>query len=85
MNDTLTLAEVFRGKILQVPDYQRGYAWGEKQWSELIEDLEYLAPTKEHFTGTVILHPQPGESQMDLRAPSTTSFTSWTASNASRR
>ncbi len=65
MNDTLTLAEVFRGKILQVPDYQRGYAWGEKQWSELIEDLEYLAPTKEHFTGTVILHPQPGESQMD--------------------
>lgn len=66
MNDTLTLAELFRGKILQVPDYQRGYAWGKEQWEDLIEDLEYLAPTKEHFTGTVILHPQSGESLMDF-------------------
>lgn len=64
MNDTLTLAQLFSQKILQVPDYQRGYAWAEEQWEDLIEDLEYLSPGKEHFTGTVILHPQRDESAL---------------------
>jgi uncharacterized protein with ParB-like and HNH nuclease domain len=44
-------------KSLHVPDYQRGYAWERRQWDELLEDLEFLASGKEHYTG-LVLHKQ---------------------------
>ncbi|MEK9137753.1 MAG: DUF262 domain-containing protein, partial [Bacteroidota bacterium] len=58
MNSVFTLEELFSGKVLVIPDYQRGYAWEEKQWNDFLEDLEYLAPDKHHYTGTVVLHQQ---------------------------
>lgn len=58
MNNVFSLQEVFAGKILQVPDYQRGYSWEQAQWSDLIEDLEFLAPKKDHYTGSLVLHKQ---------------------------
>jgi uncharacterized protein with ParB-like and HNH nuclease domain len=44
--------------VLIVPDYQRGYAWEEKQWNDFLDDLEYLGDDKHHYTGTVVLDPQ---------------------------
>ena len=38
MNSVFTLEELFSGKVLVVPDYQRGYAWEEKQWDDFIDD-----------------------------------------------
>jgi uncharacterized protein with ParB-like and HNH nuclease domain len=58
MNSVYTLEELFSGKVLVVPDYQRGYAWEDKQCGEFLEDLEYLADGKHHYTGTVVLHEQ---------------------------
>jgi hypothetical protein len=48
-----------------VPDYQRGYAWGARQRTEFLEDLEILRPNREHFTGLVVLHDQ-GDSARKL-------------------
>ncbi len=58
MNSVFTLEELFSGKVLKVPDYQRGYAWEEKQWNDFLDDLEYLGDDKHHYTGTVVLDPQ---------------------------
>ena len=30
-NDVKKLSEICNGKILRIPDYQRGYSWGEKE------------------------------------------------------
>lgn len=56
MNDVQSIEEIFTGRILQIPDYQRGYAWGKRQWDEFLEDLELLEEGKEHYTGTLVLH-----------------------------
>lgn len=34
-----------------IPDYQRGYAWGERQLTDFWDDL--LSPTKKHYTGAI--------------------------------
>ena len=57
MEDLLeSIAEIFAHKLLRIPDYQRGYAWEERQWEDFINDLEYLPDDKIHFTGTVVLY-----------------------------
>jgi hypothetical protein len=58
MQSVYTVQELFTDKVLRIPDYQRGYAWGEQQLEDFWEDLEYLGPDKDHYTGTVILHDQ---------------------------
>lgn len=40
---------------LQVPEYQRHYAWDEKQWDDLWNDLYYLETGRTHYFGTIIL------------------------------
>lgn len=39
-----------------MPDYQRGFAWEERQINELLEDLETLPAGRDHYTGTLVLH-----------------------------
>lgn len=58
MNNTKSLQELFSDRIFRVPDYQRGYAWGEQQVREFLDDLELLSPNSErrHYTGTIVLH-----------------------------
>jgi hypothetical protein len=65
MNHTSTLAQVFKERVLEIPDYQRGYAWGEAQWQDFFDDVILLPEGQVHYTGTVVLHPQPGEPRMD--------------------
>lgn len=50
-----SLQEVFDGKFFQVPKYQRGYAWGEEQCNDLIDDIEVLGDNFYHYTGTLVL------------------------------
>jgi len=57
MDHLQTIQQIFADRFLRVPDYQRGYAWGEKQLRDLIEDLEVLEAESEHYTGTLVLHP----------------------------
>lgn len=53
------LSEFFSHRIFRIPDYQRGYAWEEKQLSELWDDLDYIPEIegefKKHYTGTIYL------------------------------
>ncbi len=56
MENVRSIEEIFTRRILRIPDYQRGYAWQERQWEDLIEDLDLLEEDKEHYTGTLVLH-----------------------------
>ena len=47
--------QIFADQVYRVPDYQRGYAWEERQWNDLLEDLDLLPEGRTHFTGTLIL------------------------------
>lgn len=60
MKDVQTIEEIFSGRILQIPDYQRGYAWEKRQWDDFLEDLDLLEAGKEHYTGTLVLHAADG-------------------------
>ena len=57
----LRLNELFGSKAFRIPNYQRGYAWGERQWNDLWEDIwdiEVDNVTEEyrrHYTGTIAL------------------------------
>ena len=56
MQNLIALEDLFHKRLFRVPDYQRGYAWGEPQIQDFLEDLELLAPSRVHYTGTVVLH-----------------------------
>lgn len=56
MNNTLSLQELFNDRIFRVPEYQRGYAWEEQQIEEFLDDLALLDTSRQHYTGTVVLH-----------------------------
>lgn len=55
----INLTDLFNTRIFRIPDYQRGYAWGEKQLSELWDDLDEIQSIdgvlKKHYTGTIYL------------------------------
>ena len=48
--------ELFAGKIFRVPNYQRNYAWNEKNWEDFWNDIrEGLETGTEHYWGTITL------------------------------
>ncbi|MGL4955842.1 MAG: DUF262 domain-containing protein [Bacteroidales bacterium] len=53
------LTELFTSKVFRIPDYQRGYAWTDKQLNELWDDLDEIqivnGELKKHYTGTIYL------------------------------
>ena len=66
MNNVISLDDLFHKRLFRVPDYQRGYSWEQQQIREFLEDLELLADTRYHYTGTVVLHESDDKSpQMD--------------------
>lgn len=70
MRNVLSIEELFSGRIFQVPDYQRGYAWEGRQVNDFIEDLELLSVHREHYTGTIVLHPQEMARRVDSEGQS---------------
>lgn len=55
------ISQIFsRGRLLEIPFYQRAYVWGEEQWARLIDDMEFVTKTKRsYFMGPVILKQAP--------------------------
>lgn len=56
-----TLTSLFSAGLYQIPDYQRGYAWEEKQWKDFIQDVDALVEDSNfsissHYTGTVVVY-----------------------------
>ncbi len=56
-----TLAKLFNQRLLRIPDYQRGFAWTEKQISDFWSDIEQLHPTSNHYAGVLTLELVPPE------------------------
>lgn len=52
-----TLSNILEGKIFKIPDYQRGYAWENKQLQDFVQDIDALIDeeTKSHYTGTIVI------------------------------
>lgn len=52
-----TLNELFGNAIFRIPDYQRGYAWGDDQRRDFWEDIANLqdGAGRKHYTGAVAL------------------------------
>lgn len=54
-NGQKTLNDLFDGKkIFKIPEYQRAYAWGEKQLSDFIDDFKNQKLNKDYFFGTIL-------------------------------
>jgi uncharacterized protein with ParB-like and HNH nuclease domain len=53
-----TLLNILEGKILKIPDYQRGYAWEEKQLKDFVQDIDALIDDKviSHYAGTIVIY-----------------------------
>ena len=57
-----SLSKIFTERILRIPDYQRGYAWTDKQLKEFWNDLLQLSDGKNHYTGVLTLETVPESS-----------------------
>lgn len=50
-----TLSKVFTERLFRIPDYQRGYAWTDRQLRDFWNDVYNLDPSKNHYTGVLTL------------------------------
>lgn len=57
MNALKSLSNIFEHRLIRIPDYQRGYAWGESQLIDFWEDLVHLSADRVHYTGVLTLEP----------------------------
>lgn len=55
----LTLSKIFTERLFRIPDYQRGYAWTEKQLKDFWTDIQQLEPGRNHYTGVLTLENVP--------------------------
>ncbi|MBD2232766.1 DUF262 domain-containing protein [Phormidium tenue] len=54
-----SLSKIFTERIYRIPDYQRGYAWTEKQLKDFLGDLDQLENGKNHYLGVLTLEEVP--------------------------
>ena len=58
-NNNLTLEKLLQSGLFSIPQYQRAYAWGEKQLGDFINDIKahrsFLSDHKPYFLGTFLL------------------------------
>lgn len=50
-----SLKTVFKDRLFKIPDYQRGYAWAERQLKDFWEDVVNLPTDRFHYTGLLSL------------------------------
>lgn len=76
-----TLTTVLSEKLLQIADYQRPYAWEDKQLGDLWDDLDLLG-TESHYAGTLVLQrtTEPTGNRPPAKTWERTKW--WTGSNA---
>lgn len=54
-----SLSKLFTERLYRIPDYQRGYAWTEKQLKDFWGDLKQLEQDKNHYLGVLTLEQVP--------------------------
>lgn len=55
MTSLYSISELFEKRIFRIPDYQRGFSWGERQLEDFWKDLEKLPFNKIHYTGLLTI------------------------------
>ena len=58
-NQLLTLSKIFTERLFRIPDYQRGYAWTEKQLKDFWTDIDQLEPGRNHYANVLTLEKVP--------------------------
>jgi hypothetical protein len=59
--ELISLSKAFTEHLYRIPDYQRGYSWGQKQLKDFWNDLDQLEPKRNHYTGVLTLETVPAE------------------------
>lgn len=62
-NNQHNLEQLLAGAVFSIPDYQRGYAWDDKQVKEFIDDIDDLsddANIRVHYMGTIVTYSSGG-------------------------
>ena len=54
-----SISKIFNEKLYRIPDYQRGYAWTDKQVKDYWSDVIQLDEDKNHYVGVVTLEKVP--------------------------
>ncbi|GAB3783799.1 DUF262 domain-containing protein [Spirosoma horti] len=54
-----SISKIFVDKLYRIPDYQRGYAWGDKQLKDYWSDIVQLEEDKNHYIGVLTLEQVP--------------------------
>ena len=52
-NQLVSISKIFTEKLFRIPDYQRGYAWSDKQLKDYWNDLIQLEENKNHYVGVL--------------------------------
>lgn len=55
MAELFSISEIFDKRILRIPDFQRGFSWGERQLDDFWDDLEKVSQRKIHYTGLLTI------------------------------
>lgn len=58
-NQLQTLDTIFNSRVFRIPDYQRGYAWVDRQLTDFWEDLKRTVEPRNHYTGQLTLEMVP--------------------------
>jgi len=66
-SSTASFDDLMSSRLLDVPDYQRGYAWEAEHLAEFWEDLDLIEPGGRHYTGTIVLRAHSQSVQDDSR------------------
>ena len=63
-----SLRSLLTSHTFSIPEFQRNYAWEEKQVDDFWNDLEFIArkPSEDHFIGSVILLKQDGSQTVEV-------------------
>ena len=56
-NKLQSLTEIFNQRIFRIPDFQRGYSWGDDQLTDFWDDLQNLKEDRVHYTGLITVKP----------------------------
>jgi uncharacterized protein with ParB-like and HNH nuclease domain len=56
------LNSIFNNRVFRIPDYQRGFAWGQPQLEDFWEDLNLIGGQRNHYTGQLTLERVPESS-----------------------
>ncbi|EJG1649794.1 TPA: DUF262 domain-containing protein [Vibrio parahaemolyticus] len=53
--ELFSISKIFTERLLRIPDYQRGYAWTDKQLKEYWSDITQLELGQNHYVGVLTL------------------------------